>query len=67
MGLDSKPKGGKKVVLYIDQGRRDRTRYRVVKCVNSVAFQMGRKLTQDEVRRIMDSGVEVIVQLRKEG
>ena len=57
----------KKVVLFVDQGKRDRSRYRVVQAVNSVAFPMGRKLTQEDLRRIMDSGVEVVVKLRKEG
>lgn len=68
MAFDSNPerfKNGKKVTLIVDQGSRDRSRYRVVQALNSVAFPMGRKLSQDDLRRIMDSGVEVIVKLRK--
>lgn len=70
MGLGShaeRHKSPKKVTLIVDQGPRDRTRYRVVQALNSVAFPMGRKLSQDDLRRIMDSGVEVVVKLRKGG
>ena len=59
------PGMARKVTLYVDQGRRDRIRYRVVKATNSVAFQMGRLLSQTDLRHIMDQGIEVIVTLRK--
>jgi hypothetical protein len=70
MGLDANDarwQKGRKVVLVLEQTARQRTRYRVTQALNSVAWQMGRMLRQDEVRRIIQSGVEVVVKLRKEG
>lgn len=62
---DRLKKSGKRVILIVDQGPRDRSRYRVVQAMNSVAFPMGRKLSQDDIRKIMAQGIEVVVKLRK--
>lgn len=56
---------GRRVTLYVDQSPRDRSRYRVVKAVNSVNFQMGRKLGRAELQEFIRAGVEVVVLLRK--
>lgn len=67
MPLDRPSRGkGRRTVLVLEQSERGRTRYRVVQALNSVAWPMGRMLHQDEVRRIIESGVEVVVKLRKE-
>jgi hypothetical protein len=56
---------GRRVTLYVDQSPRDRSRFRIVKAVNSVNFLMGRKLSREELQEFIRSGVEVVVMLRK--
>lgn len=54
-----------RVTLYVDQSTRDRSRFRIVKAVNSVNFPMGRKVSRGELQEFIRSGVEVVVMLRK--
>lgn len=56
---------GRKVTLYVDQSPRDRSRYRIVKAVNSIHFPMGRKISAEKLQEFIKSGVEVVVLLRK--
>jgi hypothetical protein len=55
----------RKVTLYVDQSPRDRSRYRIVKAVNSINFPMGRKISAEKLQEFIKSGVEVVVLLRK--
>lgn len=64
-GHEGRFKRDRKVTLYVDQSPRDRSRYRVVKCVNSVNFPMSRKIRQAELQEFIRAGVEVVILLRK--
>lgn len=54
-----------RVTLYVDQSPRDRSRYRIVKAVNSIRFAMGRKISAEKLQAFIKEGVEVVVLLRK--
>jgi len=55
----------RRVTLYVDQSPRDRSRFRIVKAVNSINFPMGRKVGKAQLQEFIRSGVEVVVLLRK--
>jgi len=54
-----------RITLYVDQSPRDRSRYRIVKAVNSINFPMGRKISAAKLQEFIRAGVEVVVLLRK--
>ena len=61
---ERKPK--KRTVVVLEQGKRDRTRYTVVQTINTIAWQVGRKINSDQVQAIIDGArVEVVVRLKK--